>query len=211
MWRLLCLSHGASHTILNCGGTADPSVLLDAACHQVLVKHCGALTLAASPGALAPAHMQALCSLTALTALEFEVTHDVRQWPSDSHLHLPQDLTRLTKLQKMTALSFPALPSDFSRLQHLCNLHLAPSEPIPHDLSTHTLLTRLHVGTGHAEMCLPLALPMGPHVCLQTLILHTYCQLQNLGTARSSGTLRSCLNQASACCVMGPFRPLCLI
>ena len=168
---------------VNHSANADPSLLLDAACHQILVKHCGALTLAASPVTLIPAHLQALCSLTNLTKLEFEAnsfsmlsasliipTYDV---------DLPQDLTRLTKLQKLTALSFPALPSDFSRLQHLCNLHLAPAERMPHDLSAHTLLTKLHIGTCRLRS-LPLALPKGPDVCLQSLILHADCQLQNL-------------------------------
>ena len=103
----------------------------------------------------------------------------IRQFPYDIYPDLPQDLTRLTNLHKLTALSFPALPSDFSRLQQLNKLYLAPPELISHDLSTHTHLTKLQIRTRYAEP-LPLALPAGPHVSLESLILHSNCKLQHL-------------------------------
>lgn len=159
--------------------TADPSLLLDKGCHQVLVKHCVGLSLAAGPVQLTPAHMQALCSLTKLKVLELQANMPIRQSPSDVYPDLPQDLTRLTNLQKLTALSFPALPSDFSQLQQLNKLYLAPPELIPHDLSTHTHLTQLQIGTRYAE-ALPLALPAGPNVSLKSLIRHSNCELQHL-------------------------------
>ena len=124
--------------------------------------------------------MQALCSLTKLKILELEAKMPFRQSLSDFYLDLPQDLTRLTNLQTLTALSFLALPSDFSRLQQLNKLYLAPPDPlIPYDLSMHTHLTMLQIGTRYADP-LPLALPAGPHVSLQSLILLTNCKLQNL-------------------------------
>ena len=71
--------------------TADPTLLLDETCHKVLVKHCMALSLAASPVDLTPAHMEALCSLTKLKVLEMESNMPYRQSPSDSYPDLPQD------------------------------------------------------------------------------------------------------------------------
>ena len=175
---------------VNFSASADPSLLLDAACYQLLVKHCGALTVAASPVALTSAHLQALCGLTNLLTLEIEARSPIKQLAADRFLDLPQDLTRLTKLQKLTALSFPALPSTFSRLRHLWELHLAPCEVAPpglmsHDFSTHTLLTKLHIGTGYER--LPLALPSGPRVLLKPHFAHQLSAAKPGGLQKAQG------------------------
>lgn len=146
------------------------------------------LTLKAGPVLLTPDHMDALCSLTRLKFLELESNMNYTQPPVVVFPGLPQDMTKLTQLQTLTALCFPALPDGFSSLRHLNRVYLAPAGSMPHDASTHTQLTEIHIGTRYST-ALPLALPAGPDVALKNLILQSNCSLQNLGDAQQLQSL----------------------
>ncbi len=152
-------------------------------------------TLTVGPG-LSSEDLKIISGFTRLVSLllTFDDTAHSQQ---HSDAQLPDSLTQLTRLQRLSLECICAIPTSFSSITSLQDLHIAPSSNSVQDLSNYTHLTALAVTPTGLANSYPVLLPFGDTASLQLLTAQTVCKLSNLSCTTQLTRLELCPDSMS--------------